>query len=112
MKTRIGVIVRQRHIDRGRCRSPKSCPIALAMKEQLGTDKVKVYADGVFVDEQKYWIPFRARRFIYDFDTGFPVDPLAFLMDAVPEQSPPENAPPKAVAERRNEICLQGSRIS
>jgi hypothetical protein len=53
MKTRIGVIVRQRHIDRGRCRSPKSCPIALAMKEQLGTDKVKVYADGVFVDEQK-----------------------------------------------------------
>jgi hypothetical protein len=48
---------------------------------------VKVYADGVFVDEQKYWIPFRARRFIYDFDAGFPVDPLAFLMDAVPELS-------------------------
>src|SRR6516162_4977228 len=64
MKTRIGVIVRQRHIDRGRCRSPKSCPIALAMKEQLGTDKVKVYADGVFVDEQKYWIPFRARTLL------------------------------------------------
>ena len=41
MKTRSGVIVRQRHIDRGRCRSPKSCPIAVAMKEQLGTDKVR-----------------------------------------------------------------------
>jgi hypothetical protein len=26
-------------------------------------------------------------------------------MDAVPELSPPENAPPKAVAERPSEIC-------
>ena len=112
MKTQIGVIVRQRHIDRGRCRSPKSCPIALAMKEQLGTDQVAVFADGVRVGLQKYQIPFKARRFILDFDSGLPVDPLAFLMDAVPELNPPENAPPKAVAERRSEICPQGSRNS
>jgi hypothetical protein len=57
------------------------------MKEQLGTDKVKVYADVVWVGLQKYQIPFKARRFILNFNSGFPVDPLAFLMDAVPELS-------------------------
>jgi hypothetical protein len=38
---------------------------------------VDVYAEGVFVDEQKYRIPFGVRRLIYNFDAGFPVDPLA-----------------------------------
>ena len=89
MKTQIGVIVRQRHIDRGRCRSPKACPIALAMKEQLGTDQVAVFADGVRVGLQKYQIPFKARMFILNFDSGLPVDPLAFLMEADPGLSQP-----------------------
>lgn len=40
------------------------CPIALSMKEQLGTDKANVYADHVCVGLQKYRIPFRARMFI------------------------------------------------
>jgi len=54
------------------------------MKEQLGTDQVAVFADGVRVGLQKYQIPFKARTFILNFDSGLPVDPLAFLMEADP----------------------------
>src|SRR5215469_3186938 len=59
------------------------------MKEQLGTERVDVYADHVCVGLHKYRIPFRARMFILNFDSGLPVDPLGFLMEAIPELSPP-----------------------
>jgi len=60
--------------------------MALAMKEQLGTDKVAVCPDGVWEGLQRYEIPSKARTFILNFDSGLPVDPLALLMDAVPKQ--------------------------
>jgi hypothetical protein len=59
------------------------------MKEQLGTDHVVVCAGGIWVGLQKYQIPFKARMFILNFDSGLPVDPLAFLMEVDPGPSQP-----------------------
>jgi len=63
------VNVTQEHIDAGVQSTPSSCPIALAVKEQLGVSSVHVYADYMSVDGRAYHLPNRAYQFIKRFDS-------------------------------------------
>jgi len=85
LKTRITVT--QKHINHGQRHAPPSCPIALAVKEQLGTDDA--WVDGSFIRAgrpswdafQEYWTPATAKPFIEDFDAGLVVEPFSFEME-------------------------------
>jgi hypothetical protein len=75
--------VTQRHIKKGKSNKPKSCPIALALKERfhrpvkVGADKVEVNYDyGQIV----YYLPDEATQFVYNFDGGYKVKPFSFQL--------------------------------
>lgn len=81
------VKVTQTHINQG-CRfSTVSCPIALAAKEkfhrrvEVGLDDLGVFRSSSSVaggSSVTYELPFKAQKFIIDFDNGKQVKPFTF----------------------------------
>lgn len=81
------VQVQPRHIQAGHRGIPDECPIALALRDQLGCDTI-VDVGAVFIYILKtggrptqYILPYIARNFVLDFDAGHPVKPIAFMLD-------------------------------
>lgn len=61
----IEVVVRQEHIDKGQSASRKSCPIALALREEY--PNAEVWATSVYLDKgvrNRYSLPDTAAQFI------------------------------------------------
>lgn len=74
----IKISIAPRHIRCGTKGSMESCPIALAIKEALLTDNVKVDGSGIFINERKYEVDKKDLRFIERFDNGERVSPYSF----------------------------------
>ena len=81
------ICVKQKHIDVGTPCSSTSCPIALAIKEQVpgcawatvGTDDCGFHSgNNKFIDAN---LSKRVQRFIGDFDRGIPGKPFSFHLD-------------------------------
>lgn len=76
--------VTQEHIDKGWPCSGKDCPVALAIKEAIGTDKVSIGASFGIINGAKYAIAQRVQRWtgLYDCCEGFgPVSPILIHVD-------------------------------
>lgn len=80
---KVGVIVTQNHIKRGRRNNSNYCPIALALKETLGLKTVSV-SDGVRFgggyEGLRVRLPLKARKFIEAFDDKKLVKPFSFTL--------------------------------
>lgn len=79
------ITVTQDHIDRGEVLECETCPIALAIAEQVkGPLPVSVYGDCVRIGEQTYLLPEVAIDFIYFYDLLEPVEPFTFNLKLIP----------------------------
>ena len=73
------VKVTQEHIDKGRRRATSACPIALALKEQLGHEVVVgEFSTYIGINSDSIPLPRSAQRFVARFDRGKPVKPFNF----------------------------------
>jgi len=80
MKTKFSVT--QEHIDSGEPANASVCPIALAIREKLNLNSVKVFPSSVRLDSHpSYPLPRSAQRFIVRFDQGYPVKPFNFVLE-------------------------------
>lgn len=70
--------VNRRHILEGTRRSWDSCPIALAVREQLGVADLKVGNGLIRCGKTKFTMPDRVDRFVGKFDDGEKVKPFVF----------------------------------
>lgn len=73
--------VTQQHIKKGRRASARSCPIALALNEQVGALAIVGHGSasaGVDPNRRHFDLPRAVRRFIYQFDEGKAVKPFNF----------------------------------
>ncbi len=71
--------VTQKNIEEGEKQSFTSCPIALAIKEQLGDRKdVHVDEDICAINGKEYYLTIAARKFVNSFDEGKVVKPFSF----------------------------------
>jgi hypothetical protein len=78
------VEVTANHILFGERASCPYCPIALAIKAaapQPAGGIVSVMGHVAYVGETAYRLPYAARSFILDFDSGEPVEPFEFEME-------------------------------
>ena len=74
------ITVTARDIAMGKPKHPRSCPIALAMRHQTSRG-VFVDSDCIFLNEDRFSLPAKARRFIALFDDGFDVSPMSFELE-------------------------------
>jgi hypothetical protein len=78
----IRIKVTQEHINKGRRRACRQCPVALAIVEQ--TEFPNPWVGDTHVDlvtspeSPSYKLPAEVQRFIDNFDNGKPVKPFAF----------------------------------
>lgn len=72
---RINVL--KRHIEGGNRRGLCSCPIALALIEQVSCKRVEVL-NFARIDGKSFDLPAKAKTFIQKFDAGYPVEPFSF----------------------------------
>jgi hypothetical protein len=84
MKT-IKIEVKRKHIKAGSRESGSSCPIALAVREQVvGSEPwIYPYSAQLVTDksiQRTIDLPVRARRFIERFDSCKPVKPFSFQL--------------------------------
>ena len=68
------------HIRDGIPGSACDCPIALALKDSLLTDSVKVDSDGIYVNNRKFDVDKKDLKFIDRFDNGKRVRPYWFTL--------------------------------
>lgn len=66
------------HIRDGEAGSLCDCPIALALKDTLITNNVRVDAYGIHVNHVAFAVSKKDRSFIARFDEGKPVKPYSF----------------------------------
>lgn len=82
---RFKVSVTQKHISAGVKGEVRSCPIALALLEQLpsflGIEEVKVYGAHAEFGGLRCVLPSRAERFVNRFDAFAPVKPFEFFLE-------------------------------
>lgn len=82
---RFKVSVTQKHITAGERGCPKTCPIALALQEQLPSflevEDVEVYNDHAQFGGFHITLPTRAERFVDRFDAFAPVKPFEFFLE-------------------------------
>lgn len=82
---RFKVSVTQRHIGAGEPRRAKTCPIALALREQLptflGVEEVEVSGDHAEFGGFRVPLPSRAERFVSAFDENRKVKPFTFFLE-------------------------------
>ena len=86
--------VTQEHINWGDSNSPQSCPIALAIKEQLPRAKqigVKHTYAHMILDNKTLYLQFsrRTTKFIRYFDAGHEVEPFTFVLSGIPYPEAP-----------------------
>jgi hypothetical protein len=93
MKRKVKIAVNECHIKKGLKESMKSCPIALAMKDEgflfqgaySGVDnRVVRFRDHVNIKDFYYKssdLPLKAQEFISDFDQNKPVKPFKFILE-------------------------------
>jgi len=78
----VRVSVRQEHIDRGKRCSATGCPVALAIRDVVGTQNVAVVPNFAYVGTiftgQRFDLPEEVSEFIFEFDTGELVSPFEF----------------------------------
>lgn len=81
---RVTVELKQEHIDRGVRKSTYSCPIAIALIEQIRLKSVfvngptnELILDGHFA-RLNFLLSDNAQSFLTRFDRGLPVDPISF----------------------------------
>ncbi len=72
------VRVTQEHIRCGERRSPRGCPIALALREKRGLSNVRVHLTHAFTPSHEFRLPLEAQEFIKAFDNRSPVEPFSF----------------------------------
>lgn len=81
---RFKVSVTQKHIKAGKRGEPKSCPLALALQEQLPSfmeiEEVKVFNDHAEFGGYHITLPTRAERFVDRFDAFEAVKPFEFFL--------------------------------
>lgn len=71
--------VKKTHIRRGRRLQPDACPIALAIRESLGSEKVQVHKEDVKIGRKTFDLPEEAQWFVDAFDTKkSSVQPFSF----------------------------------
>lgn len=83
MKNKIKIQVTAQHIKNGNVCALGSCPIALAVMEQLESPKVSVAFNCRFIKNEgtyAYKLSRAAKRFIMRFDNHKPVKPFSFIM--------------------------------
>jgi hypothetical protein len=76
--------VTAKHIAEGDAESSTTCPIALAISEQvIGNPHPYVLCDSIAFGGLGWEteIPEEMQNFIRDFDAGLPVEPIAFPLD-------------------------------
>jgi len=74
------IYVNRRHIRDGVRANVISCPIAMALTEQLGVGNLKVSDCEIVLGKTRFTCPTRVARFICKFDAGEPVKPFAFFL--------------------------------
>jgi hypothetical protein len=83
-KMKVRVEVTKNHIQRGRKGNVNYCPIALALKEQLGLRQVRVGGIHITFGPQfgglSVRLPRQAAKFITAFDEKEPVKPFSFTL--------------------------------
>jgi hypothetical protein len=82
------ISVTQNHIDKARVLcggfvSSNNCPVALAIREVLGTDEVFVGGPDVIIEHQTYNLPLSVATFTLSFDCKRPVFPFKFRVGAL-----------------------------
>jgi len=94
MNTPSTIRVTADHIAQGVPRSSGGCPIACAIREQYqDSDPIDVGNEQIIRhdDQGRTWtaqLPGIATCFIFDFDSGAPLDPLEFAVEWVPVWGP------------------------
>lgn len=76
----VKIKVTSEHIARGITRSNVECPVALAIKDQNIFSVVSVGSSSVCCDTRYTRLPIQVCTFIFDFDNGYPVEPLEFTL--------------------------------
>jgi len=84
----VRVHVYQEHIDRGYPHSATNCPVALAIRDVVGTQDVSVIPDVAYVGTifkgQRFDLPEEVSEFIFEFDADGDVAPFEFEMEHAP----------------------------
>lgn len=75
------ISVEQKHIKHGVNASCRECPIALAVKEQMGIESTLVRSDEIVTSFMVQKLPRSAQRFIAAFDKHKPVKPFRFRLE-------------------------------
>ena len=71
------------HIRDGQRGSDCDCPIALAVKDALLTNSVRVGADGIYINHLRWDVDKEDLKFIERFDNGKRVRPYSFRLPRV-----------------------------
>ena len=72
--------VMRRHIKTGKPETGNQCPIALAIREYIGSDYVDVAKDTIIIGKAKFKTPTRTVRFIIRFDSLKQCKPFSFIL--------------------------------
>ncbi len=75
----IKIRVTKEHITTGRPEEQTQCPVALAIRDQVGVwTPVYIDEDGIFIPDKRCTTPASVECFISKFDKGFDVEPFEF----------------------------------
>ena len=79
--------VKEEHIQKGEKCNAEACPVALAIKEALGTNVVHVdpYFDSLFINGSSYKCSMDLTYFVEEFDAGEKVEPFSFELEKINE---------------------------
>lgn len=80
------ITITKKHISQGEPKSKKTCPIALAIKEQTGYKTVFVRNYGIIIGSKRFWMPDIAAKFVNYFDLNKEVKPFKFSLFIEPKK--------------------------
>ena|ERR1700722_10525118 len=109
------VAVREHHIERGKCKTPERCMIAVAIKEaDPDVTYIRVRTNGITLTRRpdggpamttKYAVPTKAARAIISFDSGEEVRPFTFNAKEI------ETKPSPVFSEERRKQISSGRKL-
>ena len=74
----VKICVTQKDINTGKKESMRACPIAKAVRRATKKTGIEVTGGSVWIKNDRYNLPTRARRFVSRFDGELPVKPFQF----------------------------------
>lgn len=83
MQQRLRIHIKQQDIDSGQGGGAGSCPIAVATKRRLKTDKVSIGCNTAFIKGVRYRMLPAARAFVHRFDMRENVFPCVVVMEII-----------------------------